>query len=45
MKKALNCQVSTRRQQGVSLLVVLVLLLVMSVLGIAVCVAPPCRSG
>ena len=36
MKKALNCQVSTRRQQGVSLLVVLVLLLVMSVLGIAV---------
>ena len=36
MSKALHTHVSIRRQQGVSLLVVLVLLLVMSVLGIAV---------
>ncbi len=36
MKKALNRPVSIRRQQGVSLLVVLILLLVMSILGIAV---------
>ena len=36
MTKALHPQVSVRRQQGVSLLVVLILLLVMSVLGIAV---------
>ena len=36
MSKALHSQVSVRRQQGVSLLVVLILLLVMSVLGIAV---------
>ena len=36
MSKALHSQVSARRQQGVSLLVVLILLLVMSILGIAV---------
>ena len=36
MSKVLHSHVSPRRQQGVSLLVVLILLLVMSVLGIAV---------
>lgn len=36
MSKVLQSHVSVRRQQGVSLLVVLILLLVMSVLGIAV---------
>ncbi len=36
MSKALQSHVSARHQQGISLLVVLVLLLVMSVLGIAV---------
>ena len=36
MSKALHSPVSFRRQQGVSLLVVLILLLVMSLLGIAV---------
>ena len=36
MSKVLHPHVSLRRQQGVSLLVVLILLLVMSLLGIAV---------